>query len=492
MTGVVLFASQQVICHQPVVQKQQLDVKRQNNAKNSPYIPPEIIRNVLGFLKDDKKTLAICALVNHTFNLHVTPILYHTVSFSFPYTFTLFANVTIGESQRSRMIHHLDLSGFSTIGLQKSDAAIQKVVTPQILINILRSCTMLETFSVSETLESAITFEILKVLLFECKKIKTLDFCGLSSKQFGSSLASLAEIMGHVKLFQSHENDDDDDDDYDDYNPKYSFQKVNNVALSHLQRLSLHKCPVISEHSTILTLLAHSPNLTHLDLGGCSISDVTLDFLATETNATKRLTHLSLARCKNISSEAIATLVAKCERLELVNLYDDIISEYDLITILTSPSAKRFKTLDLGSSYITPRVLYAIQENCTSALKHLGIANANVVSISHLDEFLKAMPSLQYVDLTAVSCLTPLNTNGLLNNLQNDHSLHNVEMSESLLKKLCATNGWQINKHYSRRWYYAKQTHGTRPDRTHPRKLDVAESGPERMSNIFQYYSFNL
>src|SRR5581483_4986919 len=199
----------------------------------------EVIRIVLGFLKNDKKTLASCALVNHTFNLHVTPILYHTVSFSFPYTFTLFANATIGESQRSRMIHHLDLSGFSTMGLQKSDAAIQKVVTPQLLVNILRSCTMLETFSVSETLETAITFEVLNVLAFECKNIKSLDFCGLSSKQFSSALTSLANVMGHVKLFLHYEDDDE---------PKYSFQKVNNVALSHLQRLSLHKCPIVSEH----------------------------------------------------------------------------------------------------------------------------------------------------------------------------------------------------------------------------------------------------
>src|SRR5581483_12378786 len=165
MTGIVLSIPQQLLLHQPVVQNQQPTIKK-TNKKYVPYVPPEVIRIVLGFLKNDKKTLASCALVNHTFNLHVTPILYHTVSFSFPYTFTLFANATIGESQRSRMIHHLDLSGFSTMGLQKSDAAIQKVVTPQLLVNILRSCTMLETFSVSETLETAITFEVLNVLAF--------------------------------------------------------------------------------------------------------------------------------------------------------------------------------------------------------------------------------------------------------------------------------------------------------------------------------------
>jgi hypothetical protein len=136
-----------------------------------------------------------------------------------------------------------------------------------------------------------------------------------------------------------------------------------------------------------------------------------------------------------------------------------------------------------------PRVLYAIQENCSSALQYLGIANASISSISHLEEFLKAMPNLKYIDLTAVPCLTPLNTNILLNGLQKDHSLRVVEMSETLLKKLCTINGWKINNHYNRRWYYAKQTYETR---VHPRKLDVAETGSEVMSKIFQYYSFNL
>jgi hypothetical protein len=483
MSGVVLSTPQQILSYQPLVQNQ-LVIKK---VKNIPYIPPEIIRVVLGYLKNDKKTLAACALVNHTFNLHVTPFLYRTVSFSFPYTFTLFAKVTVSESQRSKMIQHLDLSGFSTMGLQKSDSAIQKVVTPQILINILRSCTMLEAFSVSETLEYSITFDVLKVLAFECKNIKALDFCGLSSKQFSSALTSLAEVMGQVKLVR-HFNDEDDDDD----ETRVSFQKIKNVVLPHLQRLSLHKCPIIPEYPAILTLLAHSPNLTHLDLGGCSIGDSTLEFLATETNVKKTLTHLLLARCKNLSSEAIATFVAECEQLEVLNVYDTIIGEYDLFTILNSPSAKIFKNLDVGSSYITPRVLYAIQENCTSSLQELGIAHANISSISHLNEFLKAMPSIQYIDLTGVPCLTMLNTNNLFDDLPNEHSLQIIEMSESLLKKLGPIDGWNINKTYSRRWYYSKKTLGMKPDRFHPRKLDVAESEPERMSKIFQYYSFDV
>ncbi|CAG8475435.1 6494_t:CDS:1 [Funneliformis mosseae] len=484
MTGVVLpFTQQPFNSPLPVIQP----LVKKSNVKNVPYVPPEIIRIILALLKDDKKTLTACALVNHTFNLHVTPILYHTVSFSFPYTFTLFAKATIGESQRSRMIRHLDLSGFSTIGLQKSNATIQTVVTPEILINILRSCTMLEAFSVSETLESAITFEVLQVLAFELKTIQTLDFCGLSSKQFGSALASLAEVMGRVRLIQYYENDDEE--------PTYSFQKANNVALSHLKRLSLHECPTISEFSTILTLLAHAPNLTHLDLGGCSISDMTLNFLATGTNVSRTLTHLLLARCKNISSEAIATLISQCGNLKVLNLYGDrdiatAISEYDLITILSSPSAKQFQTLDIGSSHITPRVLYAIQENCTFNLQHLGIAKAQIPSTSHLNQFLNAMPNIQYIDLTAATCLTPINMSCLLNNLQKDHSLHTVEMSEPLLKKLGATKGWKINENFSRRCYYTKLSSGGR--KVHPRKLDVAESGSDRMSKIFKYYSFDV
>jgi hypothetical protein len=474
---------------------------------SSPYVPPEIIRIVLGFLRDDRKSLAACTLVNHTFNLYSTPILYHTVSFSFPRTFTLFSDVTVGESQRSKMINHLDLSSFSTMGLQKSDSSIQLGVTPEILINILRSCTMLEAFSVSESLESVITLEVLKVLVFECKNLKALDFCAFSNKQFDKDLTSLAEIMGKVKLIKYYnEEEDEDEEEEEDDDDDISFQKSNNnILLPKLERLSLHKCPIISEYSSLLTLLSHSPNLTHLDLGGCSISDITLKFLLNETNITKTLTHLLLSKCKNISSKGISNLVIKCEKLEFLNIHECItnINEYDIITmILSSISSKNFKSLDIGGgriSNLTNRTLYSIQENCNISLKYLGLANSNITSINYLQEFLKSMPNLEYIDLTSIPCLnTPLDINNLLNNLQKDHSLQIIEMKESLLNKLCAVNGWEMINNYSRRCYYAKRINNdnggttTRPDRAHPRKLDVTESGSERMSKIFQYYSFDV
>ncbi|GBB87593.1 hypothetical protein RclHR1_14060002 [Rhizophagus clarus] len=475
MPAVVLPAHQH---HLSLIQQQPFS-KNQNKNENIPYIPPEIIRTILNLLKDDKKTLAVCALVNHTFNLHVTPILYHSVSFPYPFTFIKFANTIVDESQRSQLIRHLDLSTFSTIGLQKSKKSttiIENGVTPNLIIQILRYCKMLESFSIAESLESAITLEVLQVLAFECKNIKTLDFCGLSNKQFSSALASLTEIMGHVKTAYNNE----------DGILTYSHQKVNYVALPHLKRLSFHECPIISEIS-IITFLAHSPNLTHLDLGGCSIGDATLNFIATETNIPQTLTHLLLAKYKDISSEYIAALVTECKKLEVLNLYGAI-QEYDLITILTSPSAKKFKNLDIGSSHITLNVLHTIQENCL-ALRHLGISKACIQSITYLDSLLKAIPNLEYIDLTGVSCMTPLNVVNLINNLQKDHSLHIIEMSESLVNKLDTINGWKANNNnnYGKRRYYAKQTY--RPERVHPRKLDMIGHG-EGMSNIFQYYSF--
>ncbi|CAG8778858.1 6567_t:CDS:1, partial [Acaulospora morrowiae] len=230
-----------------------------------------------------------------------------------------------------------------------SPAAVQKVVTPEILINILMATPGLEAFSVSETLESSITAEVLKTLLFTCRKLKTLDFCGCSSKQFGIALAELAESLGRVKI-TSHFDDEDEEEDV-----RYSFQTVNRPALPQLQRLSLHECHTVSEYSTIITLIAHAPNLTHLDLGGCSISDMTLEFLANKTNTTSTLKHLLLAKCKNLSSERIASFVSQCHQLETLNLYGErniatAISEYDLNTILNSPCAKKLHTLDIGSS----------------------------------------------------------------------------------------------------------------------------------------------
>ncbi|CAG8716970.1 17215_t:CDS:2 [Cetraspora pellucida] len=436
-----------------------------------------------------KKTLAACALVNHTFNLHASPILYQTVAFTFPNTFTLFVNATNDIKKRcSQMVRHLDFSGFSTCGLQKSSFETQKVVTPELLIHILRSFPELKAFSISESLESVITLDVLKVLFLECKSIKTVDFCGCSSKQFSNALSELSNLIGRVKIDQYYDDDDE---------TTISFRMTCKPLLSHLQRLSFHECPVISEYSTIIPLLAHSPNLTHLDLGGCSIRDLTLNFLA-ETNIPTKLSHLSLAKCKNISSNAISSLISKCSQLETLNLYGGrntniVIKEYDLITILRSPSANNFQKLDIGSSQITPLILTTIKENCSS-LQNLGISNAQITNLNLIKDLLTALPNLQYIDLSSIPCFNPLSTNCILDSIKNsNHPIHTIEMSESLLKKLYAVDGWKININYGRRWYYSREIQGrtVRPDRVHGRKLDITEYGPRFMSNIFQYYSFD-
>ncbi|KAF0430584.1 RNI-like protein [Gigaspora margarita] len=474
----------------PFAHAQIVPVKKLSTA---PYIPPEIIRIILGLLRNDKKTLASCALVNHTFNLYATPILYHTVAFTFPYTFTLFANATNDIKKRcSKIVRHLDLSGFSTYGLRKSSSSIQKVITPDLLIHILRSFPSLKVFSISDTLESVITFDVLKVLFLECKNINTIDFCGCSSKQFGIALEEFSGFIGRVKIVQQFDADDADDEEM------VTFHMDQKPLLSHVQRLSLHECPVISECSTIIPLLAHAPNLTHLDLGGCSVGDLTLTFLGVGTNAPTTLSHLLLAKCKNISSSAIASFVFKCSRLETLNLFGErdiatAIAECDLMIILRSQNAKNFQTLDIGSSQITPMILTAIKENCSS-LQNLGISRAQISNICLIKDLLTTMTYLQYIDLTSIPCFNPLNTNNLFTTVsKNNLPIHTIEMSESLLKKLCAIDGWNINFNYGRRWYYARETHGfSKPEMTHSRKLDITESGPGRMSKIFQYYSFGV
>ncbi|CAG8540598.1 4494_t:CDS:2 [Cetraspora pellucida] len=433
----------------PLTGSQVVPVKKNSSI---PYIPPEIIHIILDLLRDDKKTLAACAL------------------------------------RCSHIIRHLDLSSFSTCGLQKSSFETQNIVTPELLIHILRSFPELKAFSVSESLESVITFDVLKVLFLECKNIKTIDFCGCASKKFSNALDEFSGLIGHVKI-ESHCNDNDE--------TTISFRMTSQPLLSHLQRLSFHECPVISEYSTIIPILAHAPNLTHLDLGNCSISDLTLNFLA-ETNIPTKLSHLSLAKCKNLSSEVISSLVSKCSQLETLNFYGDrgittSIKEYDLITLLRSPNAKNFRTLDIGSSQITPLILTTIKDNCPS-LQNLGISKAQITNLDLIKDLLKALPNLQYIDLTSIPCFNLLNTNNLLADIKkSNHSIHTIEMSESLLKKLYAIDEWKIDVNYGRRWYYSRKTQRCtiRPDRVHGRKLDITEYGSEFMSKIFQYYSFD-
>ncbi|CAG8526567.1 9742_t:CDS:1 [Paraglomus brasilianum] len=456
------------------------------NPTRIPYIPPEIIRVVLSFLKDDRQALAACARVNSTFNLHVTPILYSTVSFTFPYNFSLFADTINYPTYRTQWIKHLDLSAFSTIGLQKSYAALQNIVDPATLIKIFRACSFLESLSVSESLEEALTFDVLKTLFFECTNIKTIDFCGCSRKTFTDAMNRLTAQMGRTQIT------------YDEFGYKFVAPAS---LFPHIKRLSLHECTTLGEYNVIIPLLSHSPNLTHLDVGGCSITDVTLRFMMDHTNIPNKLTHLSIAKCKALSSEGIASFIEQCQSLVNLNVYADrpvttALTEQSLIRIMRLPIMKNIETLDIGSTYIMPSVLRAVKENCSPKLKKLGIANAPITSLACITDFLSSMPQLEYVDLTNIPCLNLITTNTLLSNLiKNElHQIHTIELSQALLGKLGTLPGWEIVKNYGRRWYYAKMERkdGVRADRVHGRKLDITATGPERLSNIHQYYSFGV
>src|SRR5207248_6744119 len=119
----------------------------------------------------------------------------------------------------------------------------------------------------------------------------------------------------------------------------YRFEKLpssSSTQLNRIERISFHECQSLSEYSTIIPILASMPKITHLDLGGCAISDATLEFLTYETEGTKTLTHLSFSKCKNISSSAISSFISQCQELVTLNLYSEkalltSVTEYDLI-----------------------------------------------------------------------------------------------------------------------------------------------------------------
>ncbi|CAG8821103.1 15785_t:CDS:1, partial [Racocetra persica] len=157
------------------------------------------------------------------------------------------------------------------------------------------------------------------------------------------------------------------------------------------------------------------------------------------------------------------------------------IKECDLITILHSQNAKNFQILDIGSSQITPLILTAIKENCSS-LRNLGISKAQITNLDLIKDLLTSLPKLQYIDLTSIPCFNLLNTNNLFTTIKkSNHPIHTIEMSESLLKKLYAVDDWKIDINNGRRWYYSReiQRRVIRPDRVHNRKLDITGYGVE-------------
>lgn len=163
----------------------------------------------------------------------------------------------------------LDFSHFNTmIFATAAERATTRNLTPETLLRCLEMTPFLQEFLAQEYIEDELDEEVLRRLFFGLSRIQAIDLTGCSSSSFKKSMLAILE---------SEE-----------------------PAFLPVSRLSLHRCLNLPS-SAFEALLPRLDNLTHLDLAGTRVTDEALQSIP----HTARITHLNLAKCKELTAENV-------------------------------------------------------------------------------------------------------------------------------------------------------------------------------------------
>lgn len=201
---------------------------------------------------------------------------------------TLYRHVTIPHSRIFRkflatvteypalasIVRRMDFSHFnpSTIFSTASERLQTRNLTSETLLRCLELTPYLQEFLAQEYIDEDLGPDVIKKLFFDMPRLKAVDFCGCSSTYFKNSFMNLVAQPWPDSLT--------------------------------LTRVSFHKCLSLPS-SVFEAILPRLDRVTHLDLAGTRVTDKALASIP----ETARLTHLNLAKCKELSSEVVVKFV---------------------------------------------------------------------------------------------------------------------------------------------------------------------------------------
>ncbi|EKJ69874.1 hypothetical protein FPSE_09961 [Fusarium pseudograminearum CS3096] len=201
---------------------------------------------------------------------------------------TLYRHITIPHSRIFRkflatiteypalasIVRRLDFSHFnpSTIFSTASERAQTRNLTSETLSKCLELTPYLQEFLAQEYIDEDLGPEVIKKLFFDMPRLQAVDFAGCSSPFFKNSFNSLLEAQWPDSLT--------------------------------LTRVSFHKCLNLPG-SVFEAILPRLERATHLDLAGTRVTDKALQSLP----ETARLTHLNLAKCRELTSEVVVKFI---------------------------------------------------------------------------------------------------------------------------------------------------------------------------------------
>lgn len=267
---------------------------------------------------------------------------------------TLYRHITIPHSRIFRkflttiteypvlatIVRRLDFSHFNpSIMFSTAAERLQaQNLTSETLFHCLALTPYLQEFLAQEYIDDDLGPDVLRKLFFDMPSLTALDFCGCHSLAFKKSFMTILE------------------DEWPE-------------ALT-ITKLSFHKSLSLPS-SVFETILPRLPGITHLDLAGTRVTDKALLSIP----ETARLTHLNLAKCKELSAEVVIKFVT------------------------SHPATRNLVFLSLGTDPSTHLLLGkgdldALLPNLPSSLKSLNLRGSRM-DASHVDELSRLSQTLE-------------------------------------------------------------------------------------------------
>lgn len=267
----------------------------------------------------------LMALLLTSRSIHGTTLttLYRHVTIPHSRIFRKFLNTIQQYPALATIVRRLDFSHFnpSMLFSTASERAKTQNLTTDTLAECLELTPYLQEFLAQEYVDIDLGPSVLRKLFFDLPKLRALDFCGCSSTIFKNSFNTILQDSWPEQL--------------------------------SITRLSFHRC--LGLPSTVFeTILPRLGQITHLDVAGTRITDEALEMIPT----TARLTHLNLAKCRELSAEVVIKLVtshpATKDSLVFLSLATDptnhlLLGKDDIDTLLPR-LPKTLKSLSLRGS----------------------------------------------------------------------------------------------------------------------------------------------
>lgn len=246
-------------------------------------LPTEILGSIIDLLVVElpppelsRRNLDLMALLCSSRALHAATLntLYRHITIPQSRIFRKFLNTIEQYPALASIVRRLDFSHFnpSTMFFSASERAQTQNLTATTLRQCLELTPYLQEFLAQEYVDDDLGPDVLRKLFFDMPQLRAVDFCGCSSMGFRRSFNALLEDQWPETLAIS----------------RLSFHK------------SLSILPAVFEK-----MLPRLHKITHLDLAGTRVTDEALESIP----ATARITHLNLAKCKELSTEVVVRFI---------------------------------------------------------------------------------------------------------------------------------------------------------------------------------------